>query len=246
MSVTVSRADGVTVFTVTSDQESRWPPVCQVLKSLCYSPMCCSVSQNLRRIQGTSLSVLGSLQIVIGLLNIGLGAILHLSRSASLYIIWSLQCPYWLGALFIIFGIMCILSERYPSPCTVILNVTLNLAGVAFAITAITLYSASVANIHLWWYYCEEPYYGTTPSPSLQDEYRRNACLTSKKLVLMLLRSIHGVLIVFSVLELCVVISCVVLGIKALKSSNKEKNKSFSDPEQFKPLLEEVSTNSAA
>ncbi|XP_017293422.1 membrane-spanning 4-domains subfamily A member 8 isoform X2 [Kryptolebias marmoratus] len=187
-----------------------------------------------------------SLQIVIGLLNIGLGAILHLSRSASLYIIWSLQCPYWLGALFIIFGIMCILSERYPSPCTVILNVTLNLAGVAFAITAITLYSASVANIHLWWYYCEEPYYGTTPSPSLQDEYRRNACLTSKKLVLMLLRSIHGVLIVFSVLELCVVISCVVLGIKALKSSNKEKNKSFSDPEQFKPLLEEVSTNSAA
>lgn len=40
----------------------------------------------------------------------------------------------------------------------------------------------------------------------------------------MLLRSINAVLIVLSVLELCVVISSAVLGIKALRSSEKKKN----------------------
>jgi len=41
----------------------------------------------------------------------------------------------------------------------------------------------------------------------------------------MLLRGVNGVLIVLSVLELCVAISSVVLGIKALRSVGKEQNK---------------------
>ncbi|XP_037532655.1 transmembrane protein 176B [Nematolebias whitei] len=245
MSVTMSKVDGITVFTLTTDTKSRWPPLCQVLKSLCYSPVCCSVSQHLRRIQRTTLSVLGALQIIIGLLNIGLGVILHLTYST--YSIYGIGLPYWLGALFIVFGITCILSERYPSPCMVIFNVILNLAGEAFAITAIVLYSISVANINLWWYDCDNRSYWsyTTPSPSREDEYFREKCLAAKNLIMMLLRSIYGVLIVLSTLELCVVISSVVLGIKALKSSGKEQNKSSCDPEQFKALLDDVATNSA-
>lgn len=46
------------------------------------------------------------------------------------------------------------------------LNVSLNLAGVAFAISAIVLYSINIAEIYLGWvcdYYY--PYSHTTPAP---------------------------------------------------------------------------------
>ncbi|MEQ2245960.1 hypothetical protein ILYODFUR_033488 [Ilyodon furcidens] len=59
MSVTMAKSDAITVFTIQSDPQSRWPPVCQILKNLCYNPMCCSVSQDLRKIQRKSHSVLG-------------------------------------------------------------------------------------------------------------------------------------------------------------------------------------------
>lgn len=59
MSVSMAKADGVTVFTLTSDPNNPWPPLCQILKGLCYSPMCCTVSQQLKKVQRTSQSVLG-------------------------------------------------------------------------------------------------------------------------------------------------------------------------------------------
>uniref|UniRef100_A0A1A7XJF7 Uncharacterized protein n=1 Tax=Iconisemion striatum TaxID=60296 RepID=A0A1A7XJF7_9TELE len=250
MSVTMSKADGITVFTVTSDPDSQWPPLCQIFKSLCYSRVCCSVSPQLRKIQRTSLSVLGALQIMIGLLNIGLGTILHLSY-ISYWIFSGIGLPYWLGVLIILFGIMCILSERYPSPCLVILNVTLSVAGIAFAITGIVFYSLFVAWSYNWWSNCNQSdyYYSyrrTTPSPSSEEINMRNKCLEVEALIRMLLCGIYGVLIILSVLELCVAISVIVMGIKALRNRNKEKNKSSDDPELFNPLLEDDVTKSAA
>ncbi|XP_041648645.1 uncharacterized protein LOC121513155 [Cheilinus undulatus] len=242
MSVTMTRSDGVTVFTLTSDPQSSLPPICQILKGLCYSPVCCSVSQRLKKFQGASQSVLGALHIMVGLLNIGLGAIL-LYGDAS-WQMYYYKFPIWLGVLFILFGIMNILSEKFPSPCLVILSVILNLSGVAFAITAIVLYIINVLNIYLWWmchdYDWDYRYrHRVTPSPE-----KMTKCLETQDLVLMILRSINAVLIVLAVLELCVTISSAVLGIKALKQ--KPENKSPDDPEQYKPLLEEVTSNPAA
>lgn len=251
MSVTMTKAEGVTVFTLTSDPQSAWPPLCQIFKGLCYSPVCCSVSQHLKRIQRTSQSVLGTLQIMVGLLNLGLGAVLVASGSGSWWQMDETMFPFWMGALFIVFGILCILSEKYPSPCLVILTVVLNLAGVAFAIAAIVLYSINIANIYFWWACNRDEYdyyYGrrhtTTPSPT--RDALQEKCLEAKELILMLVRGINGVLIVLSVLELCVVISSVVLGIKALRSRGKEPNKSAEEPEYFKPLLDEVTTDPGA
>ncbi|KAM4736512.1 membrane-spanning 4-domains subfamily A member 8-like [Anableps anableps] len=221
MSITMSRTDRVTVLTLTSDPDSRWPPLCQVLKSLCCSPVCCSVSQQLKTIQGTSLSILGAIQIMIGLLNIGFGVPLILVYSYSWFLISRTGFPFWMGSLFIVFGIVGILSEKYPSPCLVIINVILNLAGVGFAITAIVLYSNYIAYIHPW-YGCE-----------LSHSW-------------IILKSIAGVLIVLSVTELCVVFSTAVLGIKALRNTNNKKNESCEDPEQCKPLLEDIPPQSAA
>ncbi|XP_041843314.1 transmembrane protein 176B-like [Melanotaenia boesemani] len=228
MSVTMTKTEGVTILTMNSDPQSRWPPLCQILKNLCYSPVCCSVSQHLRTVQRSCLSVLGTIQIMVGLLNIGLGVILSVIPTYS----WQLHYtgfPYWLGALFIVFGITCILSERFSSACLVILNVILNLAGVGFAIAAIVLYSINIANMHLWYScYYNYPYYrwGTSPTQDPQEIYLQQKCLESTELLLMLLRSINAVLIILSVLELCVTISSAVLGIKALRSTEKEPEKS--------------------
>ncbi|GAA6217297.1 B-lymphocyte antigen CD20-like isoform X1, partial [Lates japonicus] len=243
MSVSMTRADGVTVFTLTSDPQSPWPPLCQVFKALCYNPVCCTVSQHLRRAQRASLSALGTLHIMVGLLNIGLGVILLCSISGSSWQMDSTWFPVWLGVLFMIFGIMCIVSEKFPSPCLVILNVILNLAGVGFAIAAIALYSINIADIFLWWDCGHEIYYyGTTPSPSPEEMVLRERCIEGQEITQMLLRSINAVLIVLSVLELCITISSVILGIKALRSREKEENKSTDDPELHQPLLEEVTT----
>lgn len=262
MSVTVSKADGVTVLTLTSDPQSPWPPLCQIFKNLCYSPVCCTVSQRLRGLNRASQTVLGTLQIMIGLLNIGFGLILY-STWTSFYLNY-LGFPFWLGALFIMFGIVCILSEKYPSPCLVILTVILNLAGVAFAITAIVLYGVYLGDIYYRWDYYNDYYscysryngyngyngygYGrqTTRPPSLEEKLLQEKCLEGQAVLRMLLRSISAVMITLSVLELCVVISSAVLGIKALRNKEKGQNKSADDPELHKPLLEEVTAQPVA
>ncbi|XP_041650123.1 high affinity immunoglobulin epsilon receptor subunit beta-like [Cheilinus undulatus] len=243
MSVTMTRSDGVTVFTLTPDPQSSLPPICQILRGLCYSPVCCSVSQRLKKFQGASQSVLGALHIMVGLLNIGLGTILLNCASVTSWQMRDYEYPIWMGVLFILFGIMNILSEKFPSPCLVILSVTLNLSGVAFAIAAIALYIINVLKIWLEWMcddydYNYENRHRVTPSPEEMTK-----CLETQDLVLMILRSINAVLIVLAVLELCVTISSAVLGIKALKQ--KTENKCPDDPDQYKPLLEEVTSNPA-
>ena len=59
MSVTMAQSDGVTVFTLTSDPNSPYPPLCQILKGLFYSPVCYAKSQYLKRVQKMNQSLLG-------------------------------------------------------------------------------------------------------------------------------------------------------------------------------------------
>uniref|UniRef100_UPI0037E938C5 transmembrane protein 176B-like n=1 Tax=Semicossyphus pulcher TaxID=241346 RepID=UPI0037E938C5 len=244
MSVTMSKADGVTVLTLTSDPQSFCPPICQILKGLCISPMCGTVSQKLERIQGNYQSMLGALQIMIGLVNIGLGAILY---NVNIFH-WYPMCPFWSGGLFILCGAMCIVSEKHPSPCVVILNAILNLAGAAFAITAFTFYMVDVTNILGLGTCNSNNYYGYTshnwPS-SPEEELTMDKCLEGQALTLNLLRSMYAVQIVLSLLELAVTIISAVLGIGGLHIKEEEQNKSPDEQGCYKPLLEEVTSNPA-
>ncbi|XP_033496478.1 membrane-spanning 4-domains subfamily A member 15-like [Epinephelus lanceolatus] len=252
MSVTVMKADGVSVFTVTSDPQSVCPPLCQIVKGLCYNPVCCSVSQRLRKVQGSSQSILGALHIMVGLLNIGFGVILLSNHAGSWWSMGDEAFPFWLGALFVLFGIIGIVSEKYPSPCLVIINVILNLAGVGFAIASIILYSINTAVVWVWlqcdndYNYDYYPRHRPTATPSPGEEFLKQKCLEGKEMVLMLLTSINAVLIVLSALELCLVISSAVMGIKALRSSETEEDKEIADPDHHKPLLVEVTSNPVA
>ncbi|XP_053288308.1 uncharacterized protein LOC128449261 isoform X2 [Pleuronectes platessa] len=157
MSVSITKGEGVTVFTMTVDPKSSCPPLCQIIKSLCYSPVWCTVSQQLRAAQRMSQSVLGALHIMTGLLHIGLGVILLNGRSGSGWVMDVTLFPVWMGVLFTLFGVMCILSEKFPSLCLVSINVILNMTGVAFALTAIVLYSINMAGVSLWWM-CRDDY----------------------------------------------------------------------------------------
>lgn len=65
MSVTVSTSEGVTVLTLTSDPNSFCPPLCQILKGLCCSTRCCTLSQQLKENQGTTQSILGVSILII-------------------------------------------------------------------------------------------------------------------------------------------------------------------------------------
>lgn len=57
MTVTTFRHKEVTVVTVASDSQSMLPPLCQILKSLCYSAKCCSEIKGL--LQTKVVSALG-------------------------------------------------------------------------------------------------------------------------------------------------------------------------------------------
>ncbi|XP_034029520.1 uncharacterized protein LOC117513447 [Thalassophryne amazonica] len=248
MSVTMAKTDGVTVFTVTSDPNSACPPLCQILKGLCYSPVCFSVSPHLRKAQQSAQSLLGALHIMVGSLNVAFGSVLLCSQESW----WGLEdnwSPVWLGAVFITFGIMCILSEKFPSPCLVILNVILNLSGVGFAIAASILYSINIAVMGFWWS-CEDDWYNlprdVTATISPDGQMFLEKCNHGRLLTLWILRSINAVLIILSALELCLTISSAVLAIKALKSKEDEQDMMMKNPEDYKPLLEEVTTNRTA
>ncbi|KAM9310637.1 membrane-spanning 4-domains subfamily A member 8-like [Pholidichthys leucotaenia] len=220
MSVTVSKADGVTAFTLTSDPKSPCPALCQILKNLCYCPGCCSVSENLRKALRSSLTLLGALQIMVGLINIGIESVLVHSTWGHWWMMHMIAFPYWLGALFIIFGVMCILSEKYPSPCLTAITVTVNLVGIAFAITAIVFYSISLAGWAPYGYpydYDDHFWCGTVTRSyemsELQDKYSE-----ARTVIKTLAAGIDVILIILSTLELCVVISAAIVGIKALKN----------------------------
>lgn len=250
MSVTMARGDGVTVFTVASNPKSSWPPICQILGALCYSPVCCSVSQAMRKFQGSSQSALGTLQIMTGLLNIGLGALVS-SDSGILY--W-FNIPYLLGSLFIVFGVLCILAEKFPSRCLVGINVLMNLVGAPFAITGIVMYAIDLGNRNNNWM-CNDDYrsygrggrYGydtTTPSNELKalEENYLEKCLEGRQMLLMIFRCLDGMLIILSALQLCVNISSAVLGIKALIKAKED----MKHPGPYEPLLQEVTCNPSA
>ncbi|XP_026139050.1 uncharacterized protein LOC113115712 isoform X2 [Carassius auratus] len=117
MTLTVSRGEGLTVITVTSNPKSKWPVLCQILGSLCYSPVC-SVSQGMKGKLKDVHTALGTVQMIIGVLNIVAGILLKCL--GSWFVMERIgQGPFWLGSLFLVVGIVCILTAKFPSSCLI-------------------------------------------------------------------------------------------------------------------------------
>ncbi|MCJ8745447.1 hypothetical protein PDJAM_G00130210 [Pangasius djambal] len=250
MSLTISRAEGVTVYTVHSNHKSKWPLFCQILGTMCYSPVC-SVSLRLKQQLGCALTALATIQIMFGLMNLGFG-----SLTTAIYRMSDLgPVPFWLGGVIIVVGIMCILAEKFPSPCLVVLTVVMNIVSAGLAITAIVLYSVDLAQTRYYWCQAPErrdPYdYWTTASPlkkaDWDEVFKRKlevyrVCQENQLIMKTISGGLDIMMIVLAVLQLCVTISWCVLNIKAL--CKKEANgQDVEDPELRKPLMDQEILN---
>ncbi|XP_052000277.1 uncharacterized protein LOC127656137 [Xyrauchen texanus] len=238
MSMTMARGEGITVLTVTTNPKSKWPLLCQILGTLCYSPVysvVCFVSQEKKGKLNTQ-TALGIVQIIVGVTNLVVGILF--AKFWLLYYIMMFKGPFWLGGVFLAVGIVCILATKFPSPCLLVIAVILNAVSAALAITAVVLYSVDLASDHqLECNPYSNSYYNqrNTISPQLLESCRHYLHLNQ-----MIIRGLDIMMIVFSVLQICVTVSFCVLTGKALRKKGGGA-KSVEDAQIHKPLLE-VST----
>ncbi|XP_061920072.1 uncharacterized protein LOC133660545 isoform X2 [Entelurus aequoreus] len=132
-------------------------------------------------------SALGTAQILVGVFNIGLGPGRTSTSPADLS---SLGAAYWLGAVFILTGILSILAGQFSSPCLRFFAALMNLVGVVFAVVALVLYAMDVENASVLWM-C---------GGGLEDDNCRLAARFAQRLLTLL----DGTLMVFAVLQLCI------------------------------------------
>uniref|UniRef100_A0A3Q1IYH4 Uncharacterized protein n=1 Tax=Anabas testudineus TaxID=64144 RepID=A0A3Q1IYH4_ANATE len=181
------------------------------------SPLLCEIINTLRRsvyqfyqlIQTSVTTAIGTIQIMVGLFNIGLGPGRTSTRPGDLT---SVGAAYWLGAVFIVTGILSILAGQFPSSCLLGFTVFMNIAGAIFAITGIVLYAIDLANASLLWM-CDQ----SGSSVADDGDNCRNVALfaqvhfTSK---INLTQSMDITLIALAVLQLYVNIRFAILGIR--------------------------------
>ncbi|XP_077077698.1 uncharacterized protein LOC143730975 [Siphateles boraxobius] len=243
MSLTVSQGEGLTVITVSSNPKSKWPVLCQILAYLCCSPVC-FVSQNMKGKLTNIHTSFGTMQIIVGVINIVFGILLR-----SVWI-WNTatesRAAFWIGGVVLVVGIVTILGAKFPSPCLLVIVLILNIVSGALAITAVVLYSVDLAKGNDS--YCQTDYYyssyGTPATPSAEKMRRTEICMHYKYLVQMIIGGLDIMMIVLSVLQLCVNISFCVLTGKALCKKDEDA-KSVEDPELHKPLLEDAAVTPA-
>ncbi|KAM8734310.1 uncharacterized protein AB9X84_023154 [Acanthopagrus schlegelii] len=202
-----------------------FPPLTRILKAVCFRPSSCSVYRGL---MDTSIApALGTIQIIVGLFNIGLGPGRTSTNPGDLA---SLGAAYWLGAVFIVTGIMSIVAGQFPSSCLVGFTVFMNVSGAIFAITAIALYVVDLSNASLLWM-CDQSW-------NVTDYYEDN-CINVALYGQTLLTSMDTTMIAMSVIQLSVSIRVAYLGIKAL-TSGMTKEEGCKDVEDQAPQLKEV------
>lgn len=222
MTVSVVKNKGMTVITVASDSKSVLPPFCQLLKALCYSPVCCSVQRGL--VQTSVVSALGAVQIMVGLFNIsvGPGRTSHHPEDFA-----HLGVAYWLGGVFVATGVISVLVGQSPAYCSVCFAVFMNIVGAVFAIVGIVMYAIDLGDVS---------FYGMcdSSSPGRYDD----DCIDVAYFAQRMLRAMDITMIVLAVLQLCVCISLSVMGFRALV--NREKIQVNSDVEIYQPVPVEV------
>lgn len=128
--------------------------------------------------------VLGAIQILIGLVHIGLGSIM-LTNLFGYYLPVSLYggFPFWGGIWFIISGSLSVAAEKHPnSPCLMNASVGLNIFSAISSVVGIMLFITDMCLT------------GTLSNPSNYHYYGSSNTGMA----------ISGVLLIFCLLELCI------------------------------------------
>ncbi|XP_077077696.1 uncharacterized protein tmem176l.3a [Siphateles boraxobius] len=181
--------------------------------------MTLTVSQDIKEKLADTHTALGIPQIIVGVMNITIGCFGFVSS-------------FWIGGVFLVVGIMCVLAVKFPSPRLLVFLVILNIISAALAITAVVLYSMDLAMENSL--SCVDGHYYYPSYQRAQGE--SNFQTYCRDLNQMIIRGLDIMMIVLSVLQLCVNISFCVLTGKALCKKDEDA-KSVEDPELHKPLL---------
>ncbi|XP_059360430.1 membrane-spanning 4-domains subfamily A member 10 [Carassius carassius] len=203
MSLAVSHGEGVTVITITSNPKSKWPIVCQILGSLCQSPMC-AVSQHVKAKMMGIYMALGIMQIILGLLNLMTG-ILFMSSGIHDYIMVS-NAPFWLGGVFLVVGVVSIVAACFPSYFLLLVTVVLNKVSAVLAMIGLAMYAWDLMSFKVFMHYDEKNY----------DK--------------MIRETLDITMMIFSALQLCVTLSFSVLTLKELCETNSVEDPQLYKP----------------
>ncbi|XP_048042228.1 membrane-spanning 4-domains subfamily A member 12-like [Megalobrama amblycephala] len=140
MSLTMSQGEGVTVITFSSNPNSKWPILCQILGTLCVR------SEPVKMKMMGVYTALGIVQILVGILNIVTGSV-FLSFGIHDYIMMS-DVPFWFGGVFLVVGIVSIAAAQYPSYYLCLVAVVLNKVSALLAMIGLALYSWDLMSFH--------------------------------------------------------------------------------------------------
>ncbi|XP_050971515.1 membrane-spanning 4-domains subfamily A member 12-like [Labeo rohita] len=143
MSLTVSQGKGETVITFTSNPNSKWPILCQILGSLC-SPVC-AVSQHMKLKMMGVYTALGIVQLLVGLLSIVTGILISFYGLYHYNIVPS-DAPFWLGGVFLAVGMVTVVAVQFPSSCLLLIAVVLNNVSTVLAVIGLAMYSCDLSS----------------------------------------------------------------------------------------------------
>ncbi|XP_019737110.1 uncharacterized protein LOC109522765, partial [Hippocampus comes] len=187
MSLTVVGDKRVAMVTVASNQMSALG----LIQSCCCSPC--------RVIKSEAKVVLGTIQILVGVVNMGLGAGRTRTRPGDLA---SVGAAYWIGTVFITAGVLSLLSGQCPSCCFASLTVTANVLCAVLSVVAVVLYALDLAGLSVDLFCGSSSLYG-------------GGCEDVALYAIRLTRGMDIMLLVLAVLVLCVSISMSVLAVAA-------------------------------
>ncbi|XP_041099065.1 membrane-spanning 4-domains subfamily A member 5-like [Polyodon spathula] len=202
MSLSVVKAHGVVAYTLTTPEtDGSVPLVCHLFKILCCSSFC-KVTHKLKNLFNGNQGALGTVQIMIGLVAFSFGTVLSQTSYTE-------RTQYWIGVTCIVSGILCVIADKFPSPCLVLLTILMNTASAIIAGTAVVFLAIDLPWA-AWWHACSEEK-GYHSSKTYIEE-----CLKNKQILSMISTSLKSSLLIFGVLQLCISIAMAVLGSKTL------------------------------
>ncbi|XP_065117962.1 uncharacterized protein [Paramisgurnus dabryanus] len=209
-----------------ANPKSKWPTLCQILGNLCLSPAG-SIPQDVKGAMLDLLTALGILQIIVGILNIAIG-ILFAYWGIHDYIM-TFNGPFWLGAVFLISGIMTLLVGCCSSIVLDILSLILNQVSAFVGFMGVALYS---------WDLVSASFYSAT---LIQEQMKgADAFLYFEDSNMMFRRTLDVMMIALAVLQLCLNVYFIVILVRVFVEKN-----SAEEPQLHKLLQEDTTADPA-
>lgn len=192
--------------------------------------------------------VLGAAQILLGLVCLGLGAVLCLFHGYVRAI--GSGAPFWMGSLFVVSGALSVLSERRGGGCWVLLATIFNLASVVAGCVALSQGVADVNYPSSDWIcsdYESRPWesrsWENTPSP------RYNERLERCKNLMTIFNGVQILLLIFCVAAVAIALFCFGFGLRTLCCSLRASSQDYvavGDPEVPPPYEEPAQEKTVA